>query len=100
MKRTHGSSLDSLFDELGERAIVDSLATKKILALQAARRMRELKLSKARLARRMSTSRNQVLRILSPDEAGITLKVLFRLSHALGMRLRVGLETRRRPKRR
>jgi phage-related protein/transcriptional regulator with XRE-family HTH domain len=90
MKNKHvGSTLDSLFEELGELEEVNALAAKKILALQTERRMKELGLTTTTLAARMGTSRNQVHRVLDEDDAGITLKVLFRLSKALQMPLRV-----------
>ena len=96
MNRHQGSTLDSLFDELGEREEVDALAAKKILAVQASRRMKELGLTTTRLAQRMRTSRNQVLRCLDEKDAGITLKMLFRLSRALEAPLRVDLAARER----
>jgi len=95
MNPHHGSTLDSLFDELGEREEVEALAAKKILAIQAGRRMKELGLSTTRLAERMHTSRNQVLRCLDQDDAGITLKMLFRLARALEAPLRVNLRVPR-----
>jgi antitoxin HicB len=88
----HGSTLDDLFDELGEREEVAALATKRILAAQAARRMSQLGISTTVLARRMDTSRNQILRILDKEDAGITLKMLFRLSRALDLRLRLAFD--------
>lgn len=94
MNPHHGSTLDSLFDELGERDEVEALAAKKILAIQAERRMKELGLSTTRLAERMHTSRNQVLRCLDQDDAGITLKMLFRLSRALDVPLRLAFDER------
>ena len=95
MNPHHGSTLDSLFDELGEQEEVDALAAKKILAIQAGRRMKELGLSSTRLAERMHTSRNQVLRCLDQDDAGITLKMLFRLARALKAPLHVDLRVPR-----
>jgi antitoxin HicB len=93
MKNKHiGSTLDSLFEELGELEEVNALAAKKILALQTERRMKELGLTTTTLAARMGTSRNQVHRVLDQDDAGITLKVLFRLSKALQMPLRVAFD--------
>jgi antitoxin component HigA of HigAB toxin-antitoxin module len=71
---------------------VNALAAKKILALQTERRMKELGLTTTTLAARMGTSRNQVHRVLDQDDAGITLKVLFRLSKALQMPLRVAFD--------
>lgn len=91
MNPHHGSTLDSLFEELGEQEEVEALAAKKILAIQAGRRMKALGLTTTRLAERMHTSRNQVLRCLDQDDAGITLKMLFRLSRALEAPLRVAL---------
>ena len=93
MKNKHvGSTLDSLFEELGELEEVNALAAKKILSLQTERRMKELGLTTTTLAARMGTSRNQVHRMLDEDDAGITLKVLFRLSKALQMPLRVAFD--------
>jgi antitoxin HicB len=92
MNKHMGSTLDSLFEELGELEEVNALAAKKILALQTERRMKELGLTTTTLAARMGTSRNQVHRVLDQDDAGITLKVLFRLSKALQMPLRVAFD--------
>jgi antitoxin component HigA of HigAB toxin-antitoxin module len=93
MKNKHiGSTLDSLFEELGELEEVNALAAKKILALQTERRMKELGLTTTTLAEKMGTSRNQVHRVLDQDDAGITLKVLFRLSKALQMPLRLAFD--------
>ena len=89
MNKHHGSTLDDLLDELGEREEVEALAAKRILAVQAERRMSELGLSTTTLAARMHTSRNQILRILDKEDAGITLKMLFRLSQALDLPLRL-----------
>jgi transcriptional regulator with XRE-family HTH domain len=92
MNKHHGSTLDSLFDELGEREEVDALAAKKILAIQAQRRMKELGLTTTGLAERMRTSRNQILRVLDEKDAGITLKMLFRVSKALELPLVVAFD--------
>ena len=91
MNAHYGSTLDSLFEELGEQEEVAALAAKKILAIQAGRRMKELGLTTTRLAKRMRTSRNQVLRCLDQHDAGITLKMLFRLSRALEAPLRIDM---------
>jgi antitoxin HicB len=90
MNKHDGSTLDSLFEELGELEEVNARAAKKILAVEAERRMKKLGLSTTTLAERMHTSRNQIHRILDEGDAGITLKMLFRLASALGMPLQVG----------
>ena len=90
MNKHKGSTLDSLFEELGELEEVDARTAKKILAVEALRRMKELGLTTTQLAERMHTSRNQIHRILDERDAGITLKMLFRLAEALDLPLRVG----------
>lgn len=91
MNKHDGSTLESLFEELGELEEVEARAAKKVLSIQAERRMKELGLSTSVLASRMRTSRNQVHRILDQEDAGITLKVLFRLAQALQLPLIVTL---------
>jgi antitoxin HicB len=90
MNKHDGSTLDSLFEELGEIEEVNAMAAKKILAVETERQMKKLGLSTTALARRMGTSRNQIHRILDGEDAGITLRMLFRLAEVLGMSLRVG----------
>jgi plasmid maintenance system antidote protein VapI len=90
MNKHDGSTLDSLFEELGELDEINARAAKKTLAIETERRMKTLGLSTTALAQRMGTSRNQIHRILDEADAGITLKMLFRLAGALGMPLRLG----------
>ena len=87
MNKHEGSTLESFFEELGELEEIKARAAKKILAIQAERRMKELGLSTTVLASQMRTSRNQVHRILDQEDAGITLKMLFRLAQVLQMPL-------------
>jgi transcriptional regulator with XRE-family HTH domain len=89
MNKHDGSTLDSLFEELGELEEVNARAAKKILAVEIERRMKQLGMTTTALAARMHTSRNQIHRILDERDAGITLKMLFRLASALGMPLRI-----------
>ena len=84
--------LDSLFEELGELEEVNARAAKKILAIQAERRMKELGLTTSTLAKRMRTSRNQIHRILDQEDAGITLKMLLRVAGVLGGPLVIGFD--------
>lgn len=50
MNKHEGSTLESLFEDLGELDDVQARAIKKILALQAERRMKELGLTATALA--------------------------------------------------
>ena len=71
MNKHDGSTLDSLFEELGELEEINARAAKKILAIETERRMKKLGLSTTDLAQRMGTSRNQIHRILDGADAGI-----------------------------
>ena len=96
MNKHIGSTLDSLFDEVGEREEVVLRTQKKVLAAEVRERMHRLHLSKAALARRMETSRSQVDRLLDPNNTSITLAMLARASAALGLRLQIHLSPLRR----
>ena len=52
-----GSSLDDFLEEEGQLAEAETVAAKRVLAFQIAKLMAEQQLSKAEMARRMSTSR-------------------------------------------
>ena len=87
MKKHVGSTLDSLFEELGEKAEVDLLTQKKLLAVRIAQTMARRKMTKAELAHAMRTSRTVVHRLLDPKDTGVTLATLWKASKALGVRL-------------
>jgi DNA-binding Xre family transcriptional regulator len=87
MKKHVGSTLDSLFDELGERAEVGLLTQKKLLAAKIAKAMVRKKMTKAGLAEAMRTSRTVVHRLLDPSDTGVTLATIWKASKALGVKL-------------
>jgi DNA-binding Xre family transcriptional regulator len=91
MSKHDGSTFDSLLEELGELDEVNARAAKKILAIQAERRMKALGLNATTLATRMGTSRNQIQRLLDADDASVTLAMLFRLAKALEWPITVAL---------
>jgi hypothetical protein len=53
--------------------------------------MREERLTKTMLAKRMQTSRAQLDRVLDPDNESVTLGTLARAAHAVGRKLRLEL---------
>ena len=63
-----GSSLDDFLTEEGRLAEAEAVATKRVLAFQISQLMAEQQLSKAEMARRMSTSRAAVDRLLDYDK--------------------------------
>jgi antitoxin HicB len=85
------TSLDEFLDEEGIREEVTARAIKRVIALQLQQAMAEQKLSKARMAELMETSRAQLARILDPEEFNVTLDTLARAAKVLGRRLSVEL---------
>ncbi len=88
MKNKHiGSTLSSLFEELGEREDVELLTQKKLLAAKIERAMTRRRMTQAELARAMRTSRTVVHRLLDPRDTSVTLATLSKASKALGVKL-------------
>jgi antitoxin HicB len=88
MKNRHvGSTLDSLFEELGEREDVELLTQKKLLTAKIERAMSRKGMTQTELARAMRTSRTVVHRLLDPRDTSVTLATLAKASKALGVRL-------------
>jgi antitoxin HicB len=86
-----GSSLDDYLAEEGQLAEAEAVAAKRVLAFQIAKLMAEQQLSKAEMARRMSTSRAAVDRLLDYDTESATLATLEKAAAALGRRLHIAL---------
>ena len=86
-----GSTLESLLrnDDTYEDAKND--AVKSVLAYKLEQAMQAQKLSKARMAERMETSRSQLDRLLDPENEGVTLHTLKRAAAAVGMRIELEL---------
>ncbi len=89
-----GSSLDSLFDELGEVHELRLRAQKKVFVLAAQQRMAELRMSKNTLAKRMETSRPAIDRLLDPDNTSLTFASLGKAAEVLGLDFRIEFHTR------
>jgi predicted XRE-type DNA-binding protein len=84
-----GSSLDDFLAEEGRLAEAESVAAKRVLAFQISKLMAEQQLSKAEMARRMSTSRAAVDRLLDLDTESATVATLEKAAAALGRRLHI-----------
>lgn len=95
-KRHIGSSFDEFLAEEGQLEEATLVAQKRVLAWQLAKAMRERKITKAVLARRMRTSRSALDRLLDPRNASVTLATMGRAAAALGKRLSIGLTDARR----
>jgi antitoxin HicB len=86
-----GSSFDDFLRETGDYEAVKSKAIKRVLAWQISEAMREDGLTKAEMAKRMSTSRSQLDRLLDPANDDVTLSTLARAAEALGREIRLEL---------
>ncbi len=84
-----GSDFDDFLEEEGLREEAEAVATKRVLAFQIAEAMKEQKLSKAAMARRMKTSRSALDRLLDPSVPSVTLLTVERAVRALGRRLQI-----------
>ena len=87
MKKHIGTTLDSLFEELGEKEEVDLRTQKKLLAARIQQAMTRREMTQTDLAQAMRTSRTVVHRLLDPKDTGVTLTTLWKASKALGVRL-------------
>ena len=86
-----GSTLESLLREDGVYEDAKNHAIKSVIAYKLEEAMKAQNLSKARMARRMETSRSQLDRLLDPDNESVTLETLKRAASAVGMHLELKL---------
>jgi antitoxin HicB len=86
-----GSTFESWLDEKGLREEVTAAAVKAVLSHQLAAEMKKRRISKARMAALMHTSRTQVDRLLDPENSSATLESLFGAARVVGRELRFEL---------
>ena len=87
-KRNMGSSIDDFLKEEGIFEEAQAQAVKEVVAWQLAEAMKKKKISKARMAVMLKTSRTQVDRILGPKN-DITLSSLQRAAALVGRRVMI-----------
>lgn len=85
-----GSSIDSFLKEEGIFEEAQAQAIKEVVAWQLAEAMKKKKISKARMAVLLNTSRSQVDRLLDPKN-DITLSSLQRAAAMVGRRVTIDL---------
>jgi len=92
MKETHlGSDFDDFLVEEGLLEETETVAIKRVIAFQVEQLMKEKKLTKTEMSRRMRTSRAALERLLDPANESVTLQTLERAARALGKRLQITL---------
>lgn len=85
-----GSGIDDFLKEEGIFEETQAQAIKEVVAWQLAKAMKKKKISKARMATLLKTSRTQVDRLLDP-KMDITLSSLQRAAAMVGRRVTVEL---------
>jgi predicted XRE-type DNA-binding protein len=93
-KKRMGSSVDDFLKEEGIFEESQASAVKEVVAWQLAQAMKKKKISKARMATMLKTSRAQVDRILNPKN-DITLSSLQRAAALVGQRVVIELVSAR-----
>jgi antitoxin HicB len=95
MSNAKNKHVGGLFDDwLKSEGIYEQATTraiKDVLAFQLSESMQDQKVSKSEMAKRLSTSRAQLDRILDPNNNGVTLDALNRAASVLGHKLRLEL---------
>lgn len=91
MSKHIGSNFDDFLEEEGLLAEAEAIAVKRVIAFQLGELMKEQKLTKTQLAKRMGTSRSSLERLLDPDNASVTLLTLERAAKALGKHIKIEL---------
>ena len=91
MKKNIGSDFDDflkkedIFEDTQEKAI------KKVLAYQIKQAMKENKITKTGMAKKMNTSRCALDRLLDPENESVTLLTMKKAATALGRKLLIEL---------
>jgi antitoxin HicB len=93
-KRTHpriGSGFEDFLREEGRLEEATAIAVKRVLAWELEEAMKKANVSQAEMARRMSTSRAVIRRLLDATDLSITLATMSKAAAALGLSLRLEL---------
>lgn len=90
-KKHIGGLFDDFLKEEGIYEEVQATAIKRVLAWQLEQAMKQRKITKIEMARRMDTSRAQLDRLLDPDNESVTLATLTRAAAIVGRKVRLEL---------
>jgi DNA-binding Xre family transcriptional regulator len=86
-----GSNFDDFLEEEGLLAGAEAVAAKRVLTYQIEKVMKQERVTKTLLAKKMGTSRPAVDRLLDPRDPSVTLKTLGKVATSLGKRLKIQL---------
>ena len=87
-----GQLFEDFLREQGTCEETTETAIKRVLAWQLAAAMKEQRISKVEMARRLATSRSQLDRLLDPDNDTVTLATLAKAARAVGRTIKLELQ--------
>ena len=87
-----GALFEDFLKDQGTYEATTEQAVKRVLAFQLAQTMKEQKITKVEMAKRLETSRSQLDRLLDPQNDGVTLSVLSRAAQIVGRSIRLELQ--------
>lgn len=93
-KRTNpriGSDFEDFLREEGRLDEATAIAVKRVLAWELEEAMKKAHVSQAEMARRMSTSRAVIRRLLDANDLSVTLATMSKAAAALGRSLQLKL---------
>jgi hypothetical protein len=96
-----GSAFESFLENEGVLAETEAVALKRVIAWQIEQAMAAKRITKNVMAKRLSTSRTQIDRLLDPSHVGVSIDTIARAAQAVGKRVTFQIfdaETVRRPK--
>ena len=82
-----GSAFDSFLEEEGVLAEAEAVALKRVIAWQIEQAMAAKRITKNVMAKRLSTSRTQIDRLLDPSHVGVSIETIARAAKAVGKRV-------------
>ena len=82
-----GSAFESFLEEEGVLAETEAVALKRVIAWQIEQAMAAKKITKNIMAKRLSTSRTQIDRLLDPSHVGVSIETIARAAKAVGKRV-------------
>lgn len=93
MNKKHiGSSFDSFLEEEGIAAEVENEAVKRLISYYLLDEMKKQNINKTEMAKKMSTSRAALNRLLNPYNDSVTLSTLTKAANVLGKKLVLQLQ--------
>ena len=93
MNKAHvGSSFENFLKEENIASEVKNEAVKRVIACNLLNEMKKQNITKTDMAKRMSTSRAALNRLLNPDNDSVTLGTLTKAANILGKKLILQLQ--------